>query len=68
MSERYVLVEVNILRVNPRSIIVEGDDGDVVVGRSCIHGADEGQLDRLKLPQKIELRIFEWLARKENLL
>jgi len=69
MSECYVLVEVNLLRVNPRSIIVTGADGvEVIVGRSCVHSADERQLDNLQTPQEVELRVFEWLARKENLL
>ena len=69
MSERYVLVSVKLVRVLPRSFIVEDSGGDEhVVGRSCVHGADEREVSRTAEGEEVEFRVFEWLARKENLI
>jgi hypothetical protein len=64
----YIEVDLRVLRVYPNSIIVEGPDGDVVIGRSCIYGPDEQDLEDLDVPDDVTLRVFRWLANKEGLL
>ena len=69
MSERYVLIAVKLLRVLPRSFIVEDESGEEhVIGRSCVHGADEREIANTAVGEQVEFRVFEWLANKENLI
>lgn len=69
MSDKYVSISVKLVRINPRSFIVEDENGDEhVIGRSCVHGADEREIASTATGQDVEFRIFEWLANKENLV
>ena len=37
------------------------------IPRSCIHGGDDRELDRLELDQEISIRIMEWVAQKRRM-
>ena len=68
MSERYVHVEAELVRVNPRSFIFLNNDGEeVVVGRSCVHGVDEKDIANSAPGETKEFRVMEWLAEKNNM-
>jgi len=68
MSDTYVRVGAQLKRVNPKSFIVINDnDDEVVVGRSCVHGVDEQEVADCKQGDYVEFRVMSWLAKKENL-
>jgi hypothetical protein len=67
----YVEITATLRLVRPKSVLIE--TGDAVplgcwIPRSCIHGADERSLDRIAIGQEITLRVFEWLAVREDLI
>lgn len=71
MTDNYVDVEVVLKVVRPKSILVMASDGDqngVWIPRSCINGADEVSLDGTSVPQKMTVRMFEWIAQREGLI
>jgi len=70
-DEAYVTANVIIrartakgVRLSP----VDDPDHAVWIGRSCLHGADDMELNALKDGDETELRLFAWVARKENLI
>lgn len=72
MSDRYATVTVRLVRINPNSFIVvnpEDPDGEEhVIVRYCVHGADEKLLAGGVRGEEYEVRVFEWIAKKEDLL
>lgn len=69
MSERYVRVEAELVRINKNSFIFLNSDGEeVVVGRSCVHGVDEKEISNREPGETLEFRLFEWLAEKNGML
>lgn len=44
------------------------DTGPTWIPRSCVHGGDDRELDRLEPNQEISIRIMEWVARKNGLV
>ena len=38
------------------------------IPRSCVHGGDNRELDRLELDQEISIRIMEWVAQRNGLI
>ena len=68
MSERYVTVTCELVKVLPRSFLVENKEGTVVaIGRSCVHGVDEKEIADRAPGDEVEFRVMEWLAEKEGL-
>lgn len=68
MSDDYVRVTAKLVRINPKSFIVENEEGDeVVVGRSCVHGVDEQEVAKADPGDEVEFRVMGWLAKKEGL-
>lgn len=66
-SETYVTIQGVLKRINTNSFIIENpDEEECVVGRSCVHGADERRLNQSDIGNEIEIRIFAWLANKEG--
>jgi hypothetical protein len=67
MSDNYVGVTAKLLARRPKAILLEGENGGGWIPRSCIHGGDDSALDAIAIGDEVTLRIFEWVANRENL-
>lgn len=46
---------------------VVDQDHSAWIGRKCIHPEDDMEIDACKLGDELEVRIEEWLAKKESM-
>ena len=67
MSDTYVTIDCMFIRATEKAVLIDVDGGEHWIPRSCIHGADERRLDALNYGDAIELRIFEWVAEREQI-
>lgn len=71
MSDSYVGVSVILRRRTAKAVLVSpfaDQDESAWIPRSCIHGTDDRVLDAVALGDELTLRMFEWIAERENLL
>jgi len=70
-DETYTLCHLILKAKTSKAILVvpvENPDGKPVwIARSCVSAADERHLEENKKEDVITIKIFTWLAKKENL-
>ncbi|HLY06120.1 MAG TPA: hypothetical protein VKR31_10260 [Rhizomicrobium sp.] len=68
MSEQYVTIHARIIGRTNKAVRLQQEGETRWIPRSCIHGVDEQQIDSANVGQELDLRIFEWLAKREGLV
>ena len=71
--DEYVVVSAVLRICTDKAVLLQARDPNidtkpVWIPRSCIHGVDERELDRLALDQEISIRIMEWVAQRNGLI
>jgi hypothetical protein len=66
MSDTYVTVTATLLDRRPAAVRLDAGNGGEWVPRSCIHGADECEIDDADIGDEVTLRMFEWVANKKG--
>ena len=67
MSDTYAKIDCVFVRCTSKAVLITANEGEHWIPRSCIHGADEQTLDDASYGDEINLRIFEWLADRDDL-
>lgn len=69
MSEAYITIPVIVRGRTAKGVKlspVAEPDHAAWIGRSCIHGADDMEIDACKIGDELDVRMFDWVARKEG--
>lgn len=67
MADEYVRIICTYIARTSRSVKIRVGKSECWIARSCINGIDEPQVETANHGDELELRIFAWLAKKENL-
>lgn len=63
MSDKYVWIQGTLEVRREESIKFNG----IWIGRNCINGIDNNKINEADIDDEIEIRVFQWLAEKEDL-
>ena len=66
MTDEYVTVEATLRAVSPDAVLLETEDMEGWVPRSCLHGADDIALRAMTIGSEHGFQIRQWFAKKKG--
>lgn len=66
MSDEYVRINATVRAISPDAVLLETEDAEGWIPRSCLHGGDDALLRELTVGSEREFQVREWLARKKG--
>lgn len=68
MSDDYVRIPATVRAMSPDAVLLETEEGEFWVPRTCIHGGDDVALRTIQRGDEHEFQVRRWLAEKKGMI